>query len=223
MKLNLKKPIIFFDLETTGVNVSVDRIVEICYIKVMPNGNELSRNMRINPGMPIPKEASDVHGITNEDVKDCPTFKEVARDIAKDFEGCDIAGFNSNRFDVPMLAEEFLRAGVDIDACTQEFFGKHGYIETVRIESGDVASFEVLGDVACNLLEGGAVLYILVGDAMHVRRLFGDGHSGVNAHVARELVAVGHDLYVAYFHYAIDRHVYACRFEVEEYDRFFKI
>ena len=115
MKLNLKKPIIFFDLETTGVNVSVDRIVEICYIKVMPNGNELSRNMRINPGMPIPKEASDVHGITNEDVKDCPTFKEVARDIAKDFEGCDIAGFNSNRFDVPMLAEEFLRAGVDID------------------------------------------------------------------------------------------------------------
>ena len=115
MKLNLKKPIIFFDLETTGVNVSTDRIVEICYIKVMPNGNELSRNMRINPGMPIPAEASAVHGIYDEDVKDCPTFKEVARDIAADFEGCDIAGFNSNRFDVPMLAEEFLRAQVDID------------------------------------------------------------------------------------------------------------
>ena len=115
MKLNLKKPIVFFDLETTGINVSTDRIVEICYIKVMPNGNELSRTMRINPEMSIPKEASDVHGITNDDVKDCPTFKEVAREIAKDFEGCDIAGFNSNRFDVPMLAEEFLRAGVDID------------------------------------------------------------------------------------------------------------
>ena len=115
MKLNLKKPIIFFDLETTGVNVSTDRIVEICYIKVMSNGNELSRNMRINPGMPIPAEASAVHGIYDEDVKDCPTFKEVARDIAADFEGCDIAGFNSNRFDVPMLAEEFLRAQVDID------------------------------------------------------------------------------------------------------------
>ena len=115
MKLNLKKPIIFFDLETTGINVSTDRIVEICYIKVMPNGNELSRTMRINPGIPIPKEASDVHGITNDDVKDCPTFKEVAREIAKDFEGCDIAGFNSNRFDVPMLAEEFLRAEVNID------------------------------------------------------------------------------------------------------------
>lgn len=115
MKLNLKKPIIFFDLETTGVNVSTDRIVEICYIKVMPNGNELSRNMCINPGMHIPDEASAVHGIYDEDVKDCPTFKEVARDIAADFEGCDIAGFNSNRFDVPMLAEEFLRAQVNID------------------------------------------------------------------------------------------------------------
>lgn len=115
MKLNLKKPIIFFDLETTGVNVSSDRIVEICYIKVMPGGNELSRTMRINPGMHIPEEASAVHGITDEDVKDCPTFKEVAKDIAKDFEGADIAGFNSNRFDVPMLAEEFLRAQVNID------------------------------------------------------------------------------------------------------------
>lgn len=81
----------------------------------MPNGNELSRNMRINPGMHIPDEASAVHGIYDEDVKDCPTFKEVARDIAADFEGCDIAGFNSNRFDVPMLAEEFLRAQVNID------------------------------------------------------------------------------------------------------------
>ena len=88
MKLNLKKPIVFFDLETTGINVSTDRIVEICYIKVMPNGNELSRTMRINPEMSIPKEASDVHGITNDDVKDCPTFKEVAREIAKDFEAC---------------------------------------------------------------------------------------------------------------------------------------
>ena len=115
MKLNLKKPIIFFDLETTGINVSTDRIVEICYIKVMPNGNELSRNMRINPGMHIPEEASAVHGIYDEDVKDCPTFKEVAQDIANDFQGCDIAGFNSNRFDVPMLAEEFLRAQVNID------------------------------------------------------------------------------------------------------------
>ena len=81
----------------------------------MPNGNELSRNMRINPEMHIPEEASAVHGIYDEDVKDCPTFKEVARDIAADFEGCDIAGFNSNRFDVPMLAEEFLRAQVNID------------------------------------------------------------------------------------------------------------
>lgn len=115
MKLNLKNPIIFFDLETTGVDVSKDRIVEICYIKVWPNGNEVSRTMRINPGMHIPEQSSAVHGIKDEDVKDCPLFKDVAKDIANDFQGCDIAGFNSNRFDLPMLAEEFLRAQVDID------------------------------------------------------------------------------------------------------------
>ena len=115
MKLNLVKPIIFFDLETTGTDISKDRIVEICYIKVWPDGKEVEYTKRINPEMHIPEGASAVHGIYDEDVKDCPTFKEVARDIAKDFEGCDIAGFNSNRFDVPMLAEEFLRADVDID------------------------------------------------------------------------------------------------------------
>lgn len=115
MKLNLKNPIIFFDLETTGVDISKDRIVEICYIKVFPNGNEVSRTMRINPGMHIPEAASAVHGITDEDVKDCPLFKEVAKEIANDFIGSDVAGFNSNRFDLPLLAEEFLRAQVDID------------------------------------------------------------------------------------------------------------
>lgn len=115
MKLNLKTPIIFFDLETTGVDIAKDRIVEICYIKIFPNGNEVSRTMRINPGMHIPESSSAVHGISDDDVKDCPLFKEVAKDIANDFIGCDIAGFNSNRFDLPLLAEEFLRAGVDID------------------------------------------------------------------------------------------------------------
>lgn len=115
MKLNLRNPIIFFDLETTGVDVSKDRIVEICYIKVWPNGNEVSRTMRINPGMHIPEQSTAVHGIKDEDVKDCPLFKDVAREVANDFQGCDIAGFNSNRFDLPMLAEEFLRAQVDID------------------------------------------------------------------------------------------------------------
>ena len=121
MKLNLKNPIVFFDLETTGVNTATDRIVEISYLKVYPNGNEMSRTMRINPEMEIPKEASDVHGITNEDVKDCPTFKQVAKEIAADFEGADIAGFNSNRFDVPLLAEEFLRADVDLDMTRRKF------------------------------------------------------------------------------------------------------
>lgn len=121
MKLNLTTPIIFFDLETTGTDINKDRIVEICYLKVWPNGNEDAHNLRINPEMHIPEEASAVHGIFDADVKDCPKFKEVAKNIAKDFEGCDIAGFNSNRFDVPLLAEEFLRAGVDIDLARHRF------------------------------------------------------------------------------------------------------
>ena len=121
MKLNLKNPVVFFDLETTGVNITSDRIVEISYLKVFPNGNELSRTLRINPEMHIPEEASKVHGIYDEDVKECKTFKQVAKEIAADFEGADIAGFNSNRFDVPLLAEEFLRAGVDLDMTRRKF------------------------------------------------------------------------------------------------------
>lgn len=113
MKLNLTKPIVFFDLETTGIDTAKDRIVEISYIKVMPDGSEESKNLRINPGVHIPETATAVHGITDDDVRDCPHFKDVAADIAADLQGCDIAGFNSNHFDVPMLVEEFIRAGVD--------------------------------------------------------------------------------------------------------------
>ena len=115
MKLNLKRPIIFFDLETTGLDIAKDRIVELCYIRVEPNGNEEARSMRINPQMHIPEAASSVHGITDDDVKDCPTFADVAPQLAATFEGCDLAGFNSNRFDLPLLAEEFMKAGVNID------------------------------------------------------------------------------------------------------------
>ncbi len=121
MKLNLKNPLVFFDLETTGTNINSDRIVEICYLKVYPNGNEESKTLRINPEMHIPESSSAIHGIFDEDVKDCPTFKDVAKKIANDIEGCDLAGFNSNRFDIPVLAEEFLRAGVDIDLMKRKF------------------------------------------------------------------------------------------------------
>ena len=121
MKLNLKNPIVFFDLETTGTNINTDRIVEICYLKVYPNGNEETKTMRINPEMHIPEASSAVHGIYDADVADCPTFKEVAKNVARDIEGCDLAGFNSNRFDIPVLAEEFLRAGVDIDMTKRKF------------------------------------------------------------------------------------------------------
>ncbi len=115
MELNLKNPIVFFDLETTGTNIVKDRIVEISYLKVFPNGKKEVKTRRLNPEMPIPAEATAVHGITNEDVKDCSTFKQIAKSLADQIEGCDLAGFNSSRFDVPLLVEEFLRANVDID------------------------------------------------------------------------------------------------------------
>lgn len=121
MKLNLKNPIIFFDLETTGINVASDRIVEISYLKVDLNGNESSRTLRVNPGRPIPQEASNIHGISDDDVKDSPGFNEVGKTIARDFEGCDLAGYNSVKFDIPLLAEEFLRADIEIDLQRRKF------------------------------------------------------------------------------------------------------
>lgn len=121
MKLNLKNPLVFFDLETTGINIVSDRIVEISFLKVYPNGDEESRTRLINPEMPIPPEATAIHHITDEDVKDAPTFKAVAKSLAAQIEGCDLAGFNSNRFDIPLLAEEFLRAEVDIDLMKRKF------------------------------------------------------------------------------------------------------
>jgi len=121
MKLKLRNPLIFFDLETTGINVASDRIVEISYLKIDVNGNETSRTYLVNPGMPIPKQSSDIHGIKDEDVKDAPQFNEIAKVLAREFEGCDLAGYNSTKFDIPLLAEEFLRAGVDIDLRKRKF------------------------------------------------------------------------------------------------------
>ncbi len=115
MELNLKRPLIFFDLETTGMDIVKDRIVEISTLRIEPGAMEMARTMMINPGMPIPSEATAIHGITDEDVKDAPAFADVAGSIAGDFEGCDIAGYNSNKFDIPLLAEEFLRSGIDFD------------------------------------------------------------------------------------------------------------
>lgn len=115
MNLKLTKPIVFFDLETTGVNIATDRIVEISILKVFPNGNKESKTWLVNPEIEIPQGAADVHGITNEKVVTEPTFKELAGKISKMIAGCDLAGFNSNRFDIPLLAEELMRAGIDFD------------------------------------------------------------------------------------------------------------
>ncbi len=123
MELNLKRPIIFFDFETTGVDTHRDRIVEISMVKVMPDGEEIvqyaARSIR---ECTIPAEATAIHGITDEDVKDCPTFAQVAKSFEQFIRGCDFGGFNSNRFDLPVLVEEFLRAGVDVDFKRQRKF-----------------------------------------------------------------------------------------------------
>lgn len=121
MELNLKSPIIFFDVETTGLNITTDKIVEISYIKVFPNGTEESKTIRLNPEKHISEQSTAIHHITDDDVKDKPTFKMVAKELAKTFEGCDVAGFNSNRFDIPLLEEEFINAGIDIDLARRRF------------------------------------------------------------------------------------------------------
>ena len=121
MKLQLKNPIAFFDLETTGINIAKDKIVEISVLKIHPNGKEEQRTIRVNPGMHIPEEATAIHGIRDEDVKDCPVSKNIAKELARFIEGCDLGGYNSNRFDIPLLAEEFLRAEVDFDMRKRRF------------------------------------------------------------------------------------------------------
>jgi DNA polymerase-3 subunit epsilon len=115
MGLNLQRPLCFFDLETTGINVVKDRIVEIAVLKLLPNGNKESKTWLVNPEMPIPKGASDIHGITDEKVKDSPNFKTLSTEIYAFMKDCDWAGYNSDRFDIPLIAEEFMRAGVDFD------------------------------------------------------------------------------------------------------------
>lgn len=121
MRIQLHKPIVFFDLETTGVNITTDRIVELSVVKVFPNGEEMRKTYRINPEMPIPPQSTAVHGISDADVADCPKFKQVAKELVKIFEDADIAGYNSNKFDVPLLAEEFIRADVDFDLKKRNF------------------------------------------------------------------------------------------------------
>ena len=115
MKLNLTRPLIVFDLETTGLDFIRDRIIQISYIKVSPDGTEERENLFVNPEKPIPHEVVELTGITDDDVKDAPTFKTLAPQLCEKFKSCDFAGYNSNHFDIPMLAEEFLRAGIDFD------------------------------------------------------------------------------------------------------------
>lgn len=123
MELILKKPIAFLDLETTGINVTTDRIIELSVLKIQPNGKEEWMTVRVNPEMPIPPKTTAIHGIKDEDVANCPTFKEVAKNLSIFLEGCDLAGYNAIKFDIPVLAEEFLRANIDFS------FRKRRYVD----------------------------------------------------------------------------------------------
>ncbi|MBR6466279.1 MAG: 3'-5' exonuclease [Bacteroidales bacterium] len=133
MEIKLKRPLVFFDIESTGLNVSKDRIVEISFVKLYPPDNEHPegrqeiKTRRINPGMPIPPEATAIHHITDEDVRECPTFKQIAKSLAQQMEGCDIAGYNSINFDIPLLAQEFSRCGVEFD------FSRHKIVDVQNI------------------------------------------------------------------------------------------
>lgn len=120
-KMKLKRPVVVFDIESTGINIATDRIVELCAMKVMPSGETIVKTIRVNPTIPIPKEVSEIHGIYDEDVKNEPTFAQIAKDLAGFFQGCDIAGYNSNRFDVPLLVEEFLRVNIDFKGDGRKF------------------------------------------------------------------------------------------------------
>ncbi len=123
MELKLKRPVVFLDLETTGINVSADRIVEISLLKVTPDGKEQWMTSRVNPEMPIPPKVTAIHGISDSDVVDSPTFGEIAKNVAAFMEGCDLAGYNAVKFDIPVLAEEFLRTNVDFN------FSKRKYVD----------------------------------------------------------------------------------------------
>ena len=123
MELKLKRPVVFLDLETTGINVSADRIVEISLLKVTPDGKEQWMTSRVNPEMPIPAKATAIHGISDSDIADSPTFGEIAKNVAAFMEGCDLAGYNAIKFDIPVLAEEFLRTNVDFN------FSKRKYVD----------------------------------------------------------------------------------------------
>lgn len=121
MELKLNKPIVFFDLETTGIKVGSDRIVEICMLRQNPDGSTRVKTYRVNPEIPIPPEVTAIHGISNDDVKDCPTFRQLATTISDFLDNCDLAGYNSNHFDIPLLVEEFLRAGIDFELKGRKF------------------------------------------------------------------------------------------------------
>ena len=153
MKLNLTKPLVVFDLETTGLDIVKDRVIQISYIKVMPDGTEYRKNLFVNPGRPIPPEVVEITGITNDMVKDAPTFKQLSQTLSADFTGCDFAGFNSNHFDIPMLAEEFLRAGIDFDFSKSKMIDAQTIFE---LDEAERAEMPQMGDVAPN---GKAVAY----------------------------------------------------------------
>ncbi|MDY0098681.1 MAG: 3'-5' exonuclease [Bacteroidales bacterium] len=151
MELNLRRPVAFFDIETTGINIAADRIVELSVLKVSPDGSEEWMSTRINPEIPIPASATAIHGITDNDVADAPAFREVARKLTAFLEGCDLAGYNAIKFDVPLLAEEFLRANIDFN------FGKRRYVDVqVIFHKKEQRTLSAAYQFYCNKVLNGA-------------------------------------------------------------------
>ena len=165
MELHLTRPIVFLDLETTGIKVATDKIVEICMLRQNTDGSTKIKTLRINPEMPIPPEVTAIHGISDDDVKDCPVFRQVSGEIAQFMENCDLAGYNSNHFDIPLLVEEFLRAGLDLElrgrrfvdvqnifhrmeprnlAAAYRFYCSKELINAHSAEADTIATFEIL-------------------------------------------------------------------------------
>lgn len=165
MKLNLKKPLAVFDLETTGLNITIDRIIEISILKINPNGSRESKLYRVNPGIPIPDASSQIHGIYDKDIQNAPAFKDIAKDLLRFLTGCDLAGYNALRFDIPVLMEEFLRADIDFDIKNRHivdvqnifmkmeprtlkgayrFFCQKDLIDAHSAEADTLATFEIL-------------------------------------------------------------------------------
>lgn len=206
-KLSLKRPIIFFDLEATGVDPAKDRIVELALVKIMPDGRRDKYTKRVNPGVPIPPEVTKIHGISDEDVKNAPTFKQIAHSLFDWMRGADLAGYNSSKYDLPLLAEEFLRAGVQVDFTerhmidVQQIFFKmeartlsaaYSFYCQKELENAHSAEADI--NATIDVLEAQLERYAELGTEVHLLHKFTNGDEYVD-YARRMIMKDGHPVF----------------------------